>query len=93
MAHCRCGAPASKKCSACGGEIANMNGARICQRHPAVDVATIRCLHCNKALCFWHYVLQPTVNASGRAVLGQVCFPSCQHQFKVAEARPRAVSA
>jgi hypothetical protein len=87
MARCRCGAKASTKCGTCGCEL---NDSGICQRHPAVNVAAIRCLHCARPLCFWHYALQPTVGADDRTKLGQVCFPSCAHAFQKPEWRPAA---
>lgn len=85
MAQCRCGAGASRKCGACGCEL---NAAGICTRHPAADASLVRCLHCGRALCSWHYALQPTTGHDGRPTLGQVCFPGCAHGFDVPEWRP-----
>jgi len=82
---CRCGATPARRCAACGCEL-TANG--VCPRHPAMNVETIRCLHCKKPLCFWHYVLQPeAVEAAGKTVtvLRQACFPGCAHEFQTAE--------
>lgn len=85
VTRCRCRGRAAKKCAACGGEVND----GICRRHPTANVDTIRCALCQKPLCFWHYVLQPTSDPGGHVVLVQKCFPDCAHGLQSPEHRPR----
>jgi hypothetical protein len=91
---CRCGGHAARVCASCGNDA---SGDR-CRAHPAANVDTVRCVLCSRALCFFHFVLQPTselsTTSTGKRVevvrLRTKCFPGCEHAFKTPEWRPTA---
>jgi hypothetical protein len=88
MSFCRCGSKPAKMCAACGRELDVSGPSRgQCSYHPTADIATIRCVHCQKPLCFWHYSLQPTASGE-QIVIRQRCFPGCEHHFQTPEWRP-----
>lgn len=86
-ARCRCGGMAAKCCAKCGN---SLNAIGACYSHPTLDTATVCCSECREPLCFFHFVLGPTI-VDGKATARPRCFPSCEHKFRATEKRPAEV--
>lgn len=94
-ARCRCGGLAARCCVKCGN---GLNAQGQCYTHPTLDTATVRCVECGSAVCFWHFALGPCegfVEVNGQRVAQTTvrprCFPSCKHEFKQPETRPTTI--